>query len=336
MRMTFIRQVTVKTPARLHFGLLDTNGELGRIFGSIGVAIQYPNIELEAQTARSLIVEGLEMERVERLARRFLEQVSLPSSVHLNLKSSIPSHVGLGSGTQLALAVGAALARIAGLELSALDIAAFMGRGVHSGIGTAAFQTGGFILDGGHPLEAKDLPDAGHETAKQSIPRVTFQHPLPQGWRFVIAIPQTSPGMSGESEKRAFDALPSTPASLAEKISRLVLIKMLPSLIDQDILNFGAALTEVQRLVGDCFAGVQGGRFANNTSDHIISFFLKQGACGAGQSSWGPAVYALVNGQEEAVRLEGETQKFLQSLNGGTTFAVSADNQGAQISMSGE
>jgi beta-ribofuranosylaminobenzene 5'-phosphate synthase len=329
-------KVTVRTPARLHFGLLDTNGELGRIFGSIGVAIQYPNIELEAQTAEGFFVQGLEKERVARYARRFLEQVPLPYSVHLNLKASIPPHVGLGSGTQLALAVGAALARLAGLELSILEIAALMGRGVHSGIGTAAFQTGGFILDGGHPIGAKTSPDSGQEVLEQHIPRVTFQHSLPQEWRFVIAIPPTLPGISGESEQRAFEALPSTPASLAEKISRLVLIKMLPSIIDQDILNFGAALTEVQRLVGDCFAGVQGGRFANNSSDRIISFFLGQGACGAGQSSWGPAVYALVNGPAVARRLEGETQKFLQGLGGGNTFAVSADNRGAQIAMSGD
>ena len=53
--------VTVKTPARLHLGLLDTNGELGRIFGSIGVAIQHPNVELEAQIAGRLTVEGLEV-----------------------------------------------------------------------------------------------------------------------------------------------------------------------------------------------------------------------------------------------------------------------------------
>jgi beta-ribofuranosylaminobenzene 5'-phosphate synthase len=336
MRMTFIRQVTVKTPARLHFGLLDTNGELGRIFGSIGVAIQYPNIELEAQAAESLIVEGLEKERLERYARRFLEQVPLPFSVRLSLKSSIPSHVGLGSGTQLALAVGAALARIAGVELSILEIAALMGRGVHSGIGTAAFQTGGFILDGGHPFGAKTSPAAGRDVLKQSVPPVIFRHALPPEWRFVIAIPQTTPGISGESEKRAFDALPSTPSSLAEKISRLVLMKMLPSIIDQDILNFGAALTKVQRLVGDCFAGVQGGRFANNASDRIISFFLDQGACGAGQSSWGPAVYALVDGPSAAKRLEAETRQFLQGLDGGTTFAVPADNQGAQIAISGD
>ena len=324
-------KVAVRTPARLHFGLLDTNGELGRIFGSIGVAVQHPNIELEVQAARSLIVEGLETQRVERYARRFLEHVALPFSVHLNLKSSIPSHVGLGSGTQLALAVGAALARLGGVELSALEIAALMGRGVHSGIGTAAFQTGGFILDGGHRLELNTLPDTGRQVKKQRVPPVIFQHPLPEEWRFVIAIPQASPGISGESEKCAFDALPSTPSSLAEKISRLVLMKMLPSLMDRDILNFGAALTDVQRLVGDCFAGVQGGRFANHSSDRLISFFLEQGVCGAGQSSWGPAVYALVDGPAAAAKLEQETQQFLHALDGGTTFAVPADNRGAQV-----
>jgi beta-ribofuranosylaminobenzene 5'-phosphate synthase len=339
MRTTFIRRmnsihkVTVKTSARLHLGILDTNGELGRIYGSIGVAIQRPNVELEAQTAERLTIEGLERERVERYARRFLEQVPLPFSIHLNLRSSIPSHVGLGSGTQLALAVGSALARLAGLEMSAVEVAALLGRGVHSGIGTATFQSGGFILDGGHRLGTGPLPGSA---MKQSIPPVIFQHPFPEAWRFVIAIPQTSPGISGETEKRAFSTLPATPASLAEKISRLVMMKMLPSLIDQDIQNFGAALTGIQRLVGDSFAEVQGGRFANTLSERIISFFLDQHAYGAGQSSWGPAVYALVDGPAAAAKLEQDTQHFLHSLNGGTAFAVPADNRGAQVTASEE
>jgi beta-ribofuranosylaminobenzene 5'-phosphate synthase len=329
-------KVTVKTPARLHLGLLDTNGELGRIYGSIGVAIQHPNVELEAQTAGHLTVSGLERARVESYARGFLEAVPLPSGVHLSLKSSIPSHVGLGSGTQLALAVGSALARLAGQEMNAVEIAGLMGRGVHSGIGTAAFQSGGFILDGGHLLDAGLSSGPSRESPRPRVPRATFQHPIPDEWRFVIAIPQTPPGISGEMEKHAFDALPSTPTSLAEKISRLVLIKMLPALIDQDVQNFGAALTEVQRLVGDCFAGVQGGRFANPASGRIISFFLDREACGAGQSSWGPAVYALVAGQPAADQLAAETRNFLPELGGGATFIVSADNRGAQIAAFGE
>ena len=129
--------VTVRTPARLHLGLLDMNGGLGRLYGSIGVAIEGPSVVLEADLqnageASELVVEGLEQERVTTYAGHFLERYSLPGKVHLNLRSSIPAHVGLGSGTQLALAVGAALTQLGGLKLSATELGLTMKRGARS------------------------------------------------------------------------------------------------------------------------------------------------------------------------------------------------------------
>jgi len=329
--------ITIKTPARLHLGLLDTNGDLGRMYGSIGVAIEKPNIVLEAEITDNdhLVVDGEDRERVENYARTFLQRFPLPFGIRLTVQSCIPAHVGLGSGTQLALATGTVLARLGELELSPQEIASLMGRGVHSGIGIAAFQKGGFILDGGHRVDSETQLPSQEKTVDRQVPQVIFQHPVPPKWCFVIAIPNASPGISGEKEVRAFSALPSAPASLAEKISRLVLIKMLPSLIDQDIEHFGEALTDVQRYVGDCFADVQGGRFANTVSDRMISFFLSQQAYGAGQSSWGPTVYALVDGQAAAAELERRAKKHLSELGGGTTFTVHADNRGAQVSKIG-
>ena len=44
-------EVTVKTPSRLHFSMIDLRGDLGRIHGSVGVAIDRPNIVLRARAA---------------------------------------------------------------------------------------------------------------------------------------------------------------------------------------------------------------------------------------------------------------------------------------------
>jgi beta-ribofuranosylaminobenzene 5'-phosphate synthase len=317
--------VTIRTPARLHLGLLDMNGGLGRLYGSIGVAIEHPNLVLEAdlQSAgegQSLVVEGLERERVTTYTSHFLERYSLPGEVHLNLRSSIPSHVGLGSGTQLALAVGSALAQVGGLKLSVTELSLLMKRGVHSGIGIATFQHGGFVVDGG-----RAVPDS-----RQAIPPVLFRHPVPEDWVFVVAIPKARPGLSGDVEQWAFQTLPPAPAPLVEKICRQLVIKMLPALVENDIARFGQALTQIQQLVGDSFAAVQGGQFANPLSGQLITHMLEHGARGAGQSSWGPTVYALVQGEEKARLLEGEIQGFLEANGGGDVFCTRADSQGAR------
>jgi beta-ribofuranosylaminobenzene 5'-phosphate synthase len=326
----------IKTPARLHLGLLDTNGNLGRLYGSIGVAIKQPNIVLIASPAESLEVEGLEPERVSTFARQFLNRYPILSGAHLSLKSNIPSHIGLGSGTQLALAVGTALARLGNLKLSLEEIALAMGRGVHSGIGINTFRKGGFVLDGGHRINRPGSRSSPLTPDERAVPPVLFQRPVPQDWFFVIVVPETDPGLSGEKELDAFRKLPEMPPSHVEKVSRLVLMKMLPALVEKDIISFGEALTEVQRLVGESFAGIQGGHFANPLSEQIINFLLERGAAGAGQSSWGPTVYGLVNGKEAASLLSNEAEKYLNSIGCGQSFYVQPDNHGARVHVHAE
>ena len=323
--------VRIKTPARLHLGLLDMNGELGRLYGSIGVAIERPNVVLEADLQNTggvndLVVEGLEQERLIMYASRFLARYPLPGRVNLNLRSNIPAHVGLGSGTQLALAIGTALARLGGLMLNVAELGFIMKRGLHSGIGIAAFQQGGFVVDGGHLI----VDD------QQSIPPVLFRHSIPEDWFFVVAIPKVHPGLSGNDEQLAFQTLPPAPAPLVEKICRLLVMKMLPALVENDIAQFGQALTQIQQLVGDSFAAIQGGQFGNTLSEQIIAHMLQQGARGAGQSSWGPTVYALVQDEGQAQQLESNIQEYLEPRGGGNVFYTHADSHGARLEIVAE
>ena len=51
-------KVYVKAPARLHLGLIDLGGDLGRLFGGIGVAINQPNVIVEAEKSERFTVEG--------------------------------------------------------------------------------------------------------------------------------------------------------------------------------------------------------------------------------------------------------------------------------------
>lgn len=328
--------IEVRTYARLHLGLLDNNGAQGRLYGSIGLAVNRPCLVLRAEVADDLHVEGEEIERITCYAQRFIGRYGVPKGAILNLISGIPAHVGLGSGTQLGLAVGTALAHLAGLRLSVADIALAVERGMHSGIGIATFQHGGFVMDGGHRLLRGLQLDPGMKEAvrqvdKGRVPPLLFRHPMPREWHFVMAIPAAGTGFSGEKEQGAFLQLPIAPSSLVEKISWVLLMKMLPSLVEKDITNFGQALTSIQCMVGDCFASVQGGRFATPVLEKLVKFLLDNGAAGAGQSSWGPTVYGLVEGKERARRLMQQAQKQLDLQCGGKVFCVRPQNRGASV-----
>lgn len=321
-------KVRIETSARLHLGLLDLNGDLGRLYGSIGVAIERPGLVLQAEQlpagpgeTGSLAVAGLEVERVTAYARRFLTRYPLPGALSLQLQAAIPAHVGLGSGTQLALAVGAALAHLGGLALDAPTLSSVLGRGAHSGIGIATFERGGLVVDGGHA-------GAG---AIHRAPPVLFQQPFPEAWRFVVAIPAATAGLNGATEQRAFQTMAPAPAAYVEKICRLLVMQLLPALIEQDLAPFGQALTGIQQWVGDSFAAIQGGRFANTLSGALVMHWLSQGAAGAGQSSWGPTVYALAGSEAEAERLAQTARAFLARDAGGEVFVARAANHGARI-----
>jgi len=328
--------IEVRTCARLHLGLLDNNGEQGRLYGSIGLAINRPSMVLQAEAADALRVEGMEVDRMTTYAQRFMNRYGQPKGARINLLKCIPAHVGLGSGTQLGLAVGAAMARLAGLPLSVPEIALSVGRGVHSGIGIATFRYGGFVLDGGHRIlsasaGASIINQESRQIEKDSVPPLLFRHPMPKDWLFVMIIPETGPGFSGTKEQSAFLRLPVAPSHVVEKISWVLLMKMLPALVENDIGNFGHALTSIQSMVGDCFASVQGGRYATPVLEKLVGFLLEKGAAGAGQSSWGPTIYGLIKGKERARTLAQEVRHYLAGLGGGKVYCVQPQNRGAKI-----
>jgi beta-ribofuranosylaminobenzene 5'-phosphate synthase len=317
-------RVRVETSARLHLGMIDPHGGLGRRFGCIGVAIERPRLVVETSPAAALTVEGTEAERLAAAARRFIEHYGLEGKVRLRLLKTIPAHVGLGSGTQLALAVAASLAGFYDLELSPGELARVVGRGRRSGIGIGAFRHGGFIVDGG----------ARTDGPWEGTPPVLFKRPFPPDWIFVVTIPAMSEGLSGRQEDRAFGELPPPASDTIGQTCRTLLMQMLPALCEADIVCFGQALTRIEQLVGDSFAPAQQGTFADELSARLVAHMLDKGAFAAGQSSWGPTVYGLVRGEDQARALAQELKQFLGEEGEALIFHACARNQGAQISVS--
>jgi beta-ribofuranosylaminobenzene 5'-phosphate synthase len=307
----------VAAPARLHLGMLAPAGESARRFGGLGVAISRPAVVIEAQAADELTVEGPEAERGLAFARRSRDALGLPGGARLRVVETIPAHVGLGSGTKLALAVTQALAALHGRAIDAPTLAEAVGRAARSAVGMWTFALGGLVVEGGRQ------PGVG-----QSAPLLAHFR-MPDDWRIVLVLPAAEPGLSGIAEAEAFQGLvPAAERSAA--IAQLVLTSLLPALVERDVEEFGAALTRVQELVGDSFAEAQGGRF-HPRAGALVDALLRFGAAGAGQSSWGPAVYGVVGGESAAREVAGRMEGVLE---GGSVEVVSFDNRGASCDCS--
>jgi beta-ribofuranosylaminobenzene 5'-phosphate synthase len=280
----------ITAPARLHLGFLDLNGGLGRRYGSIGMAIDRPSTQMTITRASENNATGEENRRAIKLLRKFTDEGN-SGAYAIDITEAIPAHAGLGSGTQLTLAIGAAIARMQGRDLSAADLAALGERGARSGIGLEAFASGGFIIDGGKGNT--DRP-----------PPLTLRTDFPKQWRVMLLLDPSFTGVSGEAETTAFAGLPQFPESMAAHICHLVLMKLVPGLKEEDIDAFGSAVTEIQEIVGGHFASKQGGSpWTSKSVGQLASQMRDLGATGIGQSSWGPTGFAFVDSQKAAERL---------------------------------
>jgi beta-ribofuranosylaminobenzene 5'-phosphate synthase len=314
-------KVYVKTPSRLHFGLIDLNGDLGHLFGGIGVGIDQPNVVLEAQHAEKLVVTGEKAELVKTLAKRFFETYDVKASASINVKQTIPEHSGLGSGTQLALAVATALSKLFHVDASIQALAGAMGRGQRTSVGTTIFEQGGFVVDGGKC------------TSQNSFPTTILRQPFPQSWVFVVAVPNITKGLAKNEENAAFDALVPMTVEEAGRMCRLTMMKLLPSLVERDIISFGQALTEIQTVIGDYFAKVQRGTYSSTAATEGIALLQKLCTYGTGQSSWGPTFYGLTL-KEQAKEIKSKVQAYLRRSVGGQVFVAKANNRGAYVKVS--
>jgi beta-ribofuranosylaminobenzene 5'-phosphate synthase len=309
--------IFVQAPARLHFGVLDLRGRLGRCFGGLGAAIPNPSLLLEARPSARVSAEGPDAERASEFANRFLAFHRLSGGVHLVLHRTIPDHAGLGSGTQLGLSVGRAIAELRGLPPDPVELARATGRGRRSAIGTWAFALGGFIVEG------------GRQPGSDRLAPLLARFAIPESWRYVVAVPSGGRGLSGEAEARAFEQLPSPPDREVERVSHLVLMQLLPALVEADLPSFGAALSEIQRVTGAWFAAQQGGVFAPGPTARVVADLAEWGAAGVGQSSWGPAAYGLVENDARAEALADRARQALGST--GRVFAGGFAAQGARV-----
>jgi beta-RFAP synthase len=126
---------------------------------------------------------------------------------------------------------------------------------------------------------------------------------FPESWRILLVFDSLDQGIHGSNESAAFDALPKFPVESAAYLCRLVMMQLLPSLADADIVGFGRAVTELQRTVGDHFAPAQGGRYASPAVGEALAWLESEGAAGVGQSSWGPTGFAIIGSEHEAERV---------------------------------
>ncbi len=281
--------IEVVAPARLHFGLLSFGQPAVRQFGGCGVMLKNPCVRLSFIPAARFSVSGACARRVAAFAGAWSQRTGRELKCEISVEAFIPPHVGLGSGTQLALSVAAGLFRLLMPEtpLRPGRLAASVGRGQRSAVGTYGFALGGLIAERGK------WPD---EPLGELLGHVSF----PPAWRFVLLRPPGEQGRNGRSERAAFATLPPVPVGTTKRLLEILEIELLPACRKANCEEVGHAMHAFGQLAGSCFAACQGGAFASPRIDRLVRTLRELGVAGVGQSSWGPTVFALTPSAQAA------------------------------------
>ena len=326
----------IETPSRLHLTLLDLNGIYGRIDGGVGITLKNPCLKLEAESAHNGIEVGFSKSsqlisdyvhdytiKIENSAIKIKNKLEIEGGFKFTVETAFPPHSGLGSGTQLSLAVAKLISTMNDQDLTALDLAKIVGRGGTSGIGVESFENGGFIIDGGHKCNEKEgfLPSSA---SCASPPPIIARYDFPEDWRIILVIPEVERGVSGAKEVDAFQTYCPIPLKEVEKLSHIMLMKLMPSVLEADLDTFGDAVNKIQTIG---FKRIEN-KLQNPYIAKIMNELMVAGAAGVGMSSFGPTIFAVTDTNElDIVNAANDALKDV----GGEIISTSAQNSGAKL-----
>ncbi len=320
--------IEITTGSRLHFGLICSEPATRWRFGGIGVMLRQPAWRL---SVTPIMADKDSIEASDDIGRRIREFLqNIRSRLHLTslrivVHGEVPFHTGLGSGTQMALALSAAgeLLTHHRLQDDPFELAQLACRAERSAIGTVGFARGGFLVDHG---------ESDHESTRRQVDRFM----LPDDWRFVLAHPENSQGLSGEKERTFFGQRIHMPQTLIEHVEQQVLQEIIPAVREKQFEAFATALENYGQTVGTFYAAEQGGVFAHSAMTQLDAHLRSVGVSGMAQSSWGPLIGIPARSQkhaEEILRLIPNrigssrlTTTISEPLNTGATIRSTAND----------
>lgn len=305
------------------------NGQLGRIDGGIGLALDDPRTRISAAIAEEITItcedEPEIIPRVESAVRAVCQAFNLPGA-SVDVEEEPLPHVGLGSSTQILIGSAKAVCQLYGLDVGASELARIVGRGGTSGIGIGAIETGGFILDGGHPFRCGPTSKQDYTPTSASMgvipPPILARYVFPD-WDILILVP-TGEGASGSKEVDLFQEACPVPLDEVREMCHILVTQLLPAVVETDLATFGKAMEAFQRL------GFKAFEFRTHTDriDRTLDFLRERGGQGCGMSSWGPALFAF---GEDLADLHREAKAWLCEHGGGAAILTKANNTGMRV-----
>ena len=312
--------IRVSAPTRLHFGLVQVPslGATARQFGGCGLMLAEPRVAIQVERASQWCAQGPESTRALQFARRVAEKLMISEPLGIKVDACPPGHTGLGVGTALGLAIARGITVLQSRHEAAADeLAALTGRGERSAVGVRGAGVGGFIIDGGR------APNGG---VGLLLARLNFPD-----WPVVLMRPVGPAAWHGQAEQTAFDRPrdPVASTGTAAQMAHTLLLGIWPAILERDYPAFAEAIVRYNRLAGEPFAADQGGVYSSPDAERLIQVARHSGGLAAGQSSWGPTLFAIC---PDAQTVESVVRSLTVADPDAVITVTHADLRGAVVS----
>ncbi|MGI9470558.1 MAG: beta-ribofuranosylaminobenzene 5'-phosphate synthase [Rubripirellula sp.] len=296
--------VRVTTGSRLHFGLLDTIAP----FGGVGVMVDAPQTCVVVRPSHGFQCSSKFESRIKPIAERisrWLGWDKLPAC-RVEVEQAAPSHFGLGSGTQISLAVSEGVCHFLRQECDRATLVRELAtRGRRSAVGAHGYFLGGLIYELGDS-------DADLNPTRKCVK-------LPKEWTAIVMRPTEEQHMvSGENERDKFATLSAADSASARLLRQIVSEGIVAGAETQDFPLFADSVRRYNERSGQLFSQVQGGPYNGPGVTGVIDWLASEGVVGFGQSSWGPGVFAWCESKSEAMALKGRLPPSIELLTATT------------------
>lgn len=325
----------IETPSRLHMTLIDLNGSYGRADGGIGLTIDKPNFTLHSELSEKCVtidfnekitdeeIKNEAINKISKTAEKIISHFNFENGFHFTVEKTYPPHSGLGSGTQMSLATAKLICEFNGKETDSIELGSIVGRGGSSGIGMGAFEQGGFVVDGGHDLKDKKGSVLPSSVNPAKPPQLIGRYDFPEEWELVVGMCNADTTVTGMKEDDIFEKYCPVPKREVEQLSHIIFMNLIPFLLEKNIIAVGDSINRIQSLG---FKKVEVSRQTQNVKD-LMDNMKQFGAYGVGMSSFGPAVYGLIDKKNKDV-FEA-TEDYIG--DNGIVFKTKAQNHGYEL-----
>jgi len=307
------------SPARIHLGFLELDQTLPRFFGSVGLTVSNFCFEVHISKSKNLSIvtehKHLKKKTLE-IFLKFKKKYNV-NFCKINIKKIIPSHVGLGSGTQFSLTIGYLISKFNNLNVSIDEIALFLNRGNRSGIGLQSFKQGGFTID------------IGKKKGTNNIPLKLMNIKWPQDWKIILLFDLKGENIFGENEINKFKEVNKRYRSKFNYNYSTLFLKILPGIMEKDFKSFAEGIQLIQSNMSKIFYK-NSKKFSSENINYIFDYLRNKKITGFGQSSWGPTGFIFCENSKKRNQLLNSIEKYitLKKLNGVNIVKVNGRNKG--------